>query len=698
MKRRGITATILMIALGIIMGSAGVHAQPMETVLVVHFDFDQWNQRFPSTGLSELWNDPAVVNWRNTTLQGFLNEAQEEMGIDPRAIADHLTGQMAFALYVRPEPDSFGNPQFKIAFAARQPGQVESFLSLIEQAIPTEDARAEMRAGTYQTTDAFSIGEDSPMTEWLLGVVESGPQAFGGTTSATGFLGARFSVGTLVRLLQRFGEADAEDMRFITELGIHNLESVRVNAAFAGRGIEDEIVLDFNGPRSGLLSMIGEPRSFSTLDIVPSNALSVSSVSIAPPQQIWDWFNGMIARMDPYALQEVNRTTGEFEAEAGLNLRNQILPALGQEATFVVGGMTGFSPDMALIVDVNDEMVVTTAADALVRLIARNTTGVNPSQPQIQAMPMAIGAHQFSLVSIPGAPIQIAYGVVNERLVITTSYNQMNWICQAADSGQSITSNPTFVQARGMLPQMASAMCYSDNVAQMRMIGQTVFPMMMASGDMPPEATQTLALLPVIAQYLGQDVSVALTDPSRVTIRMNHTTGASWVAAAPVAAAVAVPNFLEAQIRSKVSRTRSDMRSMATALESYYVDNNAYAAWVMSDDPQSAAAGNSTLAGMPTFRNYTPGSAFSLTSPIAYVTSYFPDVFNSDRENPGPFSYFSDGRGWILTSPGPDAVFDFNPIEVYKSDLGMGNPHLIQYSYDPTNGTVSHGDIWRIRQ
>ena len=50
------------------------------------------------------------------------------------------------------------------------------------------------------------------------------------------------------------------------------------------------------------------------------------------------------------------------------------------------------------------------------------------------------------------------------------------------------------------------------------------------------------------------------------------------VAIIAILAAIAVPNFLEAQTRSKVSRVRSDQRSMATAIETYYVDNNEYPA------------------------------------------------------------------------------------------------------------------------
>src|SRR5687767_14671971 len=48
------------------------------------------------------------------------------------------------------------------------------------------------------------------------------------------------------------------------------------------------------------------------------------------------------------------------------------------------------------------------------------------------------------------------------------------------------------------------------------------------------------------------------------------------VAIIAILAAIAVPNFLEAQVRAKVSRGRADMRSVTTAIESYAVDNGKY--------------------------------------------------------------------------------------------------------------------------
>ncbi|MCX7018499.1 MAG: hypothetical protein NTY46_05795 [Candidatus Sumerlaeota bacterium] len=191
----------------------------------------------------------------------------------------------------------------------------------------------------------------------------------------------------------------------------------------------------------------------------------------------------------------------------------------------------------------------------------------------------------------------------------------------------------------------------------------------------------------------------------RVVVRINDPQGILWIAqgqmrntgivqafiAAPLAAsvAIAVPNFMEAGVRSKVSRTRADMRSMATALESYYVDYNAY--------PASTVDATKTMRPSPPASKPVPCfKSPNLTTPIAYITQHMPDSF---AEKPGlTFGYLAKGNGWILVSPGPDMKFDIN-WEVYDPAVAQPSIDLIsKYTYDPTNGTVSVGDIWRVKQ
>src|SRR5205823_11982886 len=85
------------------------------------------------------------------------------------------------------------------------------------------------------------------------------------------------------------------------------------------------------------------------------------------------------------------------------------------------------------------------------------------------------------------------------------------------------------------------------------------------------------------------------------------------VAIIAILAAIAVPNFLEAQTRSKVSRAKSDMRTMATTIEAYYIDYNKPA-------PQSSGGGLGPFAPIPDPNFPNPGTGtltYAITTPIA---------------------------------------------------------------------------------
>jgi len=200
------------------------------------------------------------------------------------------------------------------------------------------------------------------------------------------------------------------------------------------------------------------------------------------------------------------------------------------------------------------------------------------------------------------------------------------------------------------------------------------------------------------------------------------------VAIIAILAAIAVPNFLEAQVRAKVSRAKSDMRSMATALESYKVDTN----WYPMD--QAYYWGRSILDQMP-----SPPLNL-LTSPVAYITSIPRDAFalksggGVSDGGPDDYGYKSDrdwrlwtleyweGAGilpdvfknesgepdydttkrWVLTSFGPDRTVSGGEWYMYgervlnRCEPWPEIPGSYCCLYDPTNGTISYGDICRV--
>ncbi len=181
------------------------------------------------------------------------------------------------------------------------------------------------------------------------------------------------------------------------------------------------------------------------------------------------------------------------------------------------------------------------------------------------------------------------------------------------------------------------------------------------------------------------------------------------VAIIAILAAIAVPNFLEAQTRSKVSRCKADMRSLVTALESYCVDHNKYPPPADTAlNPPGANAWDQNDWFHSRIPNY-------LTTPVAYVTALYFDpfvtaatTFSSTRypvatrvgeryvyyETEGMVQNLGDFWGgtlvpwlgkWAMYGYGPDRT----PFHGSKATL---------LPYDPTNGTVSPGNIVRCQK
>ncbi|MGF1572921.1 MAG: prepilin-type N-terminal cleavage/methylation domain-containing protein [Sumerlaeia bacterium] len=209
------------------------------------------------------------------------------------------------------------------------------------------------------------------------------------------------------------------------------------------------------------------------------------------------------------------------------------------------------------------------------------------------------------------------------------------------------------------------------------------------------------------------------------------------VAIIAILAAIAVPNFLEAQTRSKVSRAKSDMRTLDTGLMVYFIDNNAF-----------PKANNFSLIG----RRFNPNEQAlperqvleRLSTPIAYVTnSFIQDPFEArfrtgapntttgefTLNNPGNaynpttdanfplarfYSYSTPGLRGANPTGGLQDVENATEKANYFFTLASASPVAHVYNlgnlynpaateaavmnnmYDPTNGTVSVGGIFRV--
>ncbi|MBZ0255036.1 prepilin-type N-terminal cleavage/methylation domain-containing protein [bacterium] len=156
------------------------------------------------------------------------------------------------------------------------------------------------------------------------------------------------------------------------------------------------------------------------------------------------------------------------------------------------------------------------------------------------------------------------------------------------------------------------------------------------------------------------------------------------VAIIGILAAIAVPNFMNAQVRAKVARAEADEKTIATALEMYMLDNG-------------------TLPPVRATQSTDYSAYRYLTTPVAYLHSILPDPFRKlyvKGYGTGGFDQYYE----IAVKPwktGPD-VNNIYAIESVGPDLvdGTGTNSYPSHSahfefYDMTNGLNSSGDIYR---
>ena len=159
------------------------------------------------------------------------------------------------------------------------------------------------------------------------------------------------------------------------------------------------------------------------------------------------------------------------------------------------------------------------------------------------------------------------------------------------------------------------------------------------------------------------------------------------VAIIGILAAIAVPNFLNAQVRAKIARVEADIHSQSMALEQYRLDNNSY--------PESAVP---------------PPRLWRLSTPIAYIANVPKDIFANPFEPGGTLGFFhyvsrQHEPGWFLA--------DWNSYHSYLTTSSVSSAQLslpgglswhirsvgpnevldYGFPYDSTNGLISVGDI-----
>lgn len=148
-------------------------------------------------------------------------------------------------------------------------------------------------------------------------------------------------------------------------------------------------------------------------------------------------------------------------------------------------------------------------------------------------------------------------------------------------------------------------------------------------------------------------------------------------------------------VRERVGWIKNGHRNLSSALHSYFTEHESYplegdplADWGVSPETLDAVSGHSFRA-----------PPVSLTTPVAYINGIpvdgdFGSWGSGYDQIPSAYIRVSGEPRYFLISQGPDGVFDVQPehIPLIQDGIPLDLFHLV---YDPSNGTISGGDIMR---
>ena len=182
------------------------------------------------------------------------------------------------------------------------------------------------------------------------------------------------------------------------------------------------------------------------------------------------------------------------------------------------------------------------------------------------------------------------------------------------------------------------------------------------------------------------------------------------VAIIGILAAIAVPNFLNAQTKAKVAKVVSELRALSTAAEMYASDCGQFPPHreqeTCTELPYHVRYSFFTtpiayISGIPGHEIFSPIRVPDNTEQWNIADTYYYTWTNfmsyACRSKPHALWPYRYTHSFLLRSRGPDSLLESDPVRnlhFIEEDIASQDPFI----YDSTNGLFSRGDVIRTRK
>ena len=690
-------------------------AMPEKTVFALTLtDLDRFRTDVKKTVLYEAWQDPKMQAWRRDSLPKFTQALARETTLTLQDFDALLHGDAAvFVTYqLAAAQPAAAHMAIVLRTLAEHKARVEALLS---QATANDPETVVKWGNEYAV-----VSDHAPLADQILANLQSGREALAGQ-SAYAVLQNNYRPDGFAHVWMNGSAAlDAakvaagaspvplptDPASMLQMLGLDSLAAAYAGLAVHDKGILSEARVEFSGPRRGLFALIGSNAPSNAARLAPYDSQTFVSARHAGVGQILATIKSFVIGSKWMTQEEWQQTLAMFNLQLGFNLETDLPKMIGQELAVASTGQPGV-PYVILVESPNPTLLFQTIEKML-------------ASQQATPRPGTFEGVAYKSLKIPGMlAVEVYYAQIDNFAVFSPMLAVFQETIRAARNKRSLADHPDYRTAMAKVGQpgwfegyMRAGKDTQDQIVSlMPSLLQSfndAFELNLTPADMPdlrilfsratPGACRVRATANALESQGYQTVGFAPDPLLMGTVAASVLGGAAAMASTPDAGPTAAPGgFGEAQLRGQVGRANTDMRSMATALESYYIDNNdIYPPFAMGPASVKRAP------GLPSFTS-------ALSTPLAYITEFPPDPFAPDS---GTFLYWTvqpgkpdpsgriaggvGGRGWITVSAGPDRDYDFaGQWSAYRPDAVRPTAQLMNLTYDPTNGLKSNGDLWR---
>ncbi len=694
---------------------------PQDTVVLLYKpDMARYRERFKESAMHAMWTDPNLTSWKQNFFLPNWAKLKELVGFDLDEFFGLFQKDVALVIEIPAQMTAEYTVPMIYARFGENTEKAKTFLSTavigaLKKHVPDLQVTDEAVEGHTITRTNLGGGIEFAYLFlddlWVLGpsvdrvaqVIKRQKQTEANWTSSAGYASARGmsdpAADTYIwvnlaratqwakQLIALVGTEEltrnSRDMlmmqQLLDPLGLFDMEYLAATSTLKGKGAYSLMKLTFAVPRRGLFGLLKPTDELKTIKMLPPTTQSYSAISVKSMSDVLVLIKAIGNSVAPEEFPAgLKQASAQIKEELGFGV-DEICAMIGSEHAFAVEQGVPF-PFMALLIQLRDTAKFNQLLDKIIE------------QAGLMTQPGEYSGIAYKMFMIPMVPVQVCVATFEEYLVVTSGVSQLQRIIDAKTSGKYIEPVAEFQElklAGNLIGQSCSKPAdFSQMQPVVLMILQGINVKLQQQG-MQPIPMKSIPNLAAISNHMLPSVSRSKAEEKAI-ISESYSVGAEKLIAAGVGgvmAAIAVPNFLQAQGRASVMRVKADQRSLATALEAYGIDHNRYPMWELRTD---FATQRPTFI-LPSEETGRGG----LTSPIAYITSIPRDPFSAGKKE--WLSYYTSGRAWILISAGPDKDYDIVPQQDFQQprDSKALWDIIVNKTYDPTNGSVSNGDVWR---